>query len=85
MVAEQKAAASAHLLDILSEESSLEFTSIVLRLLRRYPLRETNVKDVCVALARMGKIENSWGGGNRKPKDGDNIKITKIHTGLVGS
>ena len=80
MVAEQKAAASAHLLDILSEESSLEFTSIVLRLLRRYPLRETNVKDVCVALARMRKIENSWGGGNRKPKDGDNIKITKVHT-----
>src|ERR1700676_4133369 len=37
--------------------------------------RETNVKDVCVDLAKTGKIENTWGGGNRKPTDDDMIKL----------
>lgn len=76
-VAEQKAAASAHLMDLLSQEPSLEFTSVILRLLQRYTLRETNVKDICVALAKVEKIENTWGGGNRKPKDGDIIKLKR--------
>jgi hypothetical protein len=35
------------------------------------------VKDICVELARAGKIENTWGGGNRKPKDRDIIKLKK--------
>ena len=38
-------------------------------------LRETNVKDICVDLAKNGKIENTWGKGNRKPHDKDRIKL----------
>jgi hypothetical protein len=38
-------------------------------------LRETNVKDVCVELAKRGKIENSWGAGGRKPTDHAVIKL----------
>jgi len=38
-------------------------------------LRETNVKDICVELAKAGVIETSWGGGARKPKDQDLIKL----------
>ena len=38
-------------------------------------LRETNVKDVCVELAKMGKIENTWGTGGRKPTDQTMIKL----------
>jgi hypothetical protein len=38
-------------------------------------LRETNVKDICVDLAKADKIENTWGGGNRKPNDGSTIRL----------
>jgi len=38
-------------------------------------LRETNVKDICVALAKAGKIENTWEGGNRKPRDDTIIQL----------
>jgi hypothetical protein len=38
-------------------------------------LRETNVKDICVELAKTGKIENTWGIGNRKPRDEDLIRL----------
>jgi protein gp37 len=30
---------------------------------------------ICVDLARTGKIENTWGDGNRKPRDKDTIKL----------
>ena len=45
------------------------------RLLQTCMLRETNIKDICVDLARVGKIENTWGGGNQKPYDGRMIKL----------
>jgi hypothetical protein len=74
-VIDQMEAASAHLIDVLSKQSSIAFDSVVMRLLQRYMLRETNVKDICAALARNGIIERSWGAGNRKPKDSDIIKL----------
>jgi hypothetical protein len=40
-------------------------------------LRETNVKDLCVDLAKVGQVENTWGGGNRKPTD-DNVIRLKV-------
>jgi len=52
----------------------MRFSEVVIRLLQPFMLRETNIKDVCVALAKAGTIENTWGGGNRKPKDADVIK-----------
>jgi hypothetical protein len=41
-------------------------------------LRVTNVKDICVELAKMGKVKNTWGGGNRKPRDNDVIKLSSM-------
>ena len=39
-------------------------------------LRETNVKDVCVELAKKGKVENTWRlGGRSKPTDRTVIKL----------
>ena len=38
-------------------------------------LRETNVKDLCVMLAKQGKIENTWGKGNRKPRSDSMIRL----------
>jgi hypothetical protein len=39
-------------------------------------LRQTNVKDICVDLAKAGKIENTWGSGNRKPRNETMIRLT---------
>jgi len=75
IVDEQKALASQEILRILHEFGAMSFSNIWELLLRAYMLRVTNVKDVCVDLAKIGAIENTWGGGNRKPRDQDIIKL----------
>ncbi len=79
IVDEQKALASAELLAVLSVSASLNFSNVMVRLLQTFMLRETNVKDICVDLAKAGKIENTWGGSNRKPRNENVIKL-KIAT-----
>jgi three-Cys-motif partner protein len=69
IVVEQKAFAKEMLMEMLSSNPSILFTSVVDALLQVFMMRETNVKDVCVELAAEGKIQNTWGGGGRKPKD----------------
>jgi restriction endonuclease Mrr len=69
IVDEQKALASSELLSFLATQRSLRFSEAVVKLLQPYMLRETNVKDICVDLSKAGKIENTWGLGNRKPRD----------------
>lgn len=51
------------------------FSDVWIAVLQQFVLRVTNVKDICVALARENRIENTWGGGNRKPQDTDLIKL----------
>jgi hypothetical protein len=75
IVDEQKVLASDDLLATLSLSGPFHFSSVVVTLLQAYMLRETNVKDICLDLARAGKIENTWGGGNRKPRDEDMVKL----------
>jgi three-Cys-motif partner protein len=81
IVGEQKARASQELLGVLAEHGPLPFSSVLVRLLQPYMLRETNIKDVCVELAKAAKIENTWGGGNRKPQNNDMIKLPNAHVG----
>jgi hypothetical protein len=61
---------------MLSREGPLKFDDVTTRLLQAYMLRETNVKDICVDLAKAGGIENTWGGRNRKPRDADVIRMS---------
>jgi three-Cys-motif partner protein len=75
IVEEQKALASGDLLATVCVNGPLRFSVLVAGLLQAYMLRETNVKDICVALAKAGKIENTWGGANRKPRDENMIKL----------
>jgi three-Cys-motif partner protein len=75
IVAEQKQLAKERLLKLLEEARSLSFKLIVDTLLQAFMLRETNVKDVCRELWREGKIENTWGGGSRKPTDDTPIRL----------
>jgi len=71
----QKRLASNELLEILREFGTLSFAAVWEILLQAYMLRVTNVKDVCVDLSKAGKIEPTWTGGARKPRDHDAIKL----------
>lgn len=75
IVEDQKALASQEALRILREFGPTSFSKIWEILLQAYMLRVTNIKDICVDLAKIGAIENTWGSGNRKPRDQDAIKL----------
>jgi hypothetical protein len=75
IVEEQQALASKDLLRMLQESGPMRFSHAWTRLLQAHMLRVTNVKDVCMDLAKEGKIKNTWGGGNRKPRDEDIIRL----------
>ena len=75
IVEEQMAAASADLMAALTKNGPRLFSSVLVALLQAYMLRETKVKDICVNLTKAGKIENTWGSGNRKPRDENLIKL----------
>ena len=76
LVDEQKALAKEMLLEMLSTApGGIAFVSILDTMLQAFMLRETNVKDVCVELAKEGKVKTTWGSGIRKPTDGTVIKL----------
>jgi hypothetical protein len=51
---------------------------LVLHVLELFVLRETNVKDVCVRLAKDGLIDNTWKPASKnKPYDGSPITLSK--------
>ena len=76
LVDEQKALANEMLLEMLSTApGGIAFVGILDAMLQAFMLRETNVKDVCVELAKKGKVENTWGTGGRKPTAHTVIKL----------
>jgi hypothetical protein len=80
IVEEQMALASTELIAALAKDGPCLFSNVLVSLLQTYMLRETNVKDICVDLAKARKIENTWGGGNRKPRDPCLIKPVSTTT-----
>ena len=77
LVREQMELATADLIAVLENGGTSPFSSVLVPLLQAYMLRETNVKDICVNLAKAGKIENTWGTANRKPRDTSLIKLAR--------
>jgi three-Cys-motif partner protein len=75
IVEEQKALATQDISKVLNEFGPRSFSNMWEMLLQAYVLRVTNVKDICVKLAKDGTIENTWGGGNRKPRDQDIVRL----------
>ncbi|RXT53641.1 three-Cys-motif partner protein TcmP [Bradyrhizobium betae] len=75
IVEEQKAIASKNLVELLSEFGPMSFVQVWEALLQAHMLRVTNVKDICVDLAKISKIEQTWIGSARKPRDLDIIKL----------
>jgi three-Cys-motif partner protein len=80
IVEAQKTLASAHLLEILSNQNSLKFSRVVHILLQAFILRETNVKDICVDLEKENRIDKTWGRMNKKPKDSDLITLKAVNS-----
>ena len=76
IVEESSALASTELIGIIAREGGVRFERILVELLEEFMLRETNVKDICVMLAKQGKIENTWGIGSRKPRTDSMIRLT---------
>lgn len=76
IVREQMTLTRERLLQMLAQGGPWQFAKVVDALLQAFMLRETNVKDICVELAREGKIQNTWGTGNRKPTDQTKIAST---------
>ena len=75
-VAREKAKAETYIVGLLEEKGGeICFASVWFAVLQDFVLRVTNVKDVCVALAKAGKIESTWGKGNAKPKDETPIRL----------
>jgi hypothetical protein len=75
IVEEQKALASHNIVEVLHESGAISFLKMCEILLQVYMLRVTNIKDICVELADEGKIERTWTGKARKPRDEDVIKL----------
>lgn len=75
IVEEQMELASAELVASLAKSGPRPFSQVLISLLQAYMLRETNIKDICVNLAKAGRLENTWGSGNRKPRSGCAIKL----------
>jgi predicted DsbA family dithiol-disulfide isomerase len=75
IIEEQKGTAAADLVPALERSGPVPFSRILTAVLEAYMLRETNIKDICVDLAKTGTIENTWGAGNRKPRDETIIKL----------
>jgi three-Cys-motif partner protein len=76
LVEEQMDFASADLMAALAKSGPRLFSTLLVSLLQAHMLRETNIKDICVKLAKERKIENTWGSGTRKPRDESLIKLT---------
>jgi hypothetical protein len=75
IVENQKSLASNEVLDILREFGPISFSGLWEMILQAYMLRVTNVKDVCVDLAKSGVIEQVWSSRARKPRDQDTIRL----------
>ena len=75
IVEEQCDLAADALMGVLSVRGNVRFDVVLVELLEAFMLRETNVKNICVALAKAGKIENTWGKGNRKPSNETIIRM----------
>lgn len=73
---DQRAAAQARLITILKNVGPSSFEKLVEWLLEPNMVRETTVKDICVALAKSGLIDDTWSPADkRKPQNNSTIRL----------
>lgn len=69
--------AKEHLLEVvLAKRPRLKFLQVCEDLMVRFPVKQTQVKDICVELASEGIVEDTWSVvGRRKPSDYDIVRL----------
>lgn len=75
VVKEQCGKAREALLADLRANGTQTFDGLLAKLLPVFIIRETNVKQICHELSREGVMENTWGKGNKRPKDDLPIRL----------
>ena len=60
--------------DVLSELGTVEFSSLALEVMERFPMRETHVKDLCKDMKARGLLNFELRPKAKKPSDGTLIK-----------
>lgn len=73
IIADQMALASEDLVTTITQFGPVPFEQAVVNLQQAYMLRETNIKDICCALADKGVLEPNWMVGRRKKPQDDTI------------
>lgn len=69
--------AAPQILEIVARAGAVEFSNVAGAIMETYMLKETNVKNVVVRLAKEGKLEDTWGGGRNKPGEQTIIRAAK--------
>ena len=59
------------------QRGPMKFCDVAGAIMEDFMLRETNVKVLVVQLAREGKLEDTWGGRNRRPDEASIIELVK--------
>lgn len=77
LVAEEVSAVEARLPAFILQRTEMPFKQLAATVMQARMVRETDVKDICLRLAAGGLIENTWGRGNRKPKDDTPIRLVE--------
>lgn len=60
IIAELRGFASDWIVELLREKGDYQFDPLALAIMQTFMLRETDVKDICVDLAKRGVITNTW-------------------------
>ncbi len=77
IIGDQMALASEDLVTTIRQFGPVAFRQAVVNLQQAYMLRETNIKDICCALADAGVLEPNWiVGRQRKPQDDTILTLT---------
>ncbi len=73
IIAELRGFASNWIVELLRNTGSYPFERLALAVMQKFMLREKDVKDICVDLARRGIIINTWEQGRKRKPSGQHI------------
>jgi len=73
VIAELRGFASDWIMQSLKEHGDCQFELLALAVMQAFMLRETDVKDICVDLARRGIITNNWKQERKRKPHGHHV------------
>lgn len=73
IIADQRVFAAEWVAELLREGASYKFDALALEVMQKFMLRETDVKDICVQLARRGLITDTWKHDQKRKPHGHHL------------